>query len=85
MVDYTCDFQDIVRYYEGKKITLNCAFDVYSGLKPNISSDVDKMIRHMNDIKIVCANSSSGKQELFALKHTEELIRNVYKKQIKFK
>ncbi len=50
-----------------------------------LDADVDKMIRHMNDIKIVCANSSSGKQELFALKHAEELIRNVYKKQIKFK
>lgn len=50
-----------------------------------LDADVDKMIRHMNDIKIVCANRQSGKQELFALKHAEELIRNVYKKQIKFK
>lgn len=50
-----------------------------------LDADVDKMIRHMNDIRSVCANRQSGKQELFALKHAEELIRNVYKKQIKFK
>lgn len=50
-----------------------------------LDADVDKMTRHMNDIRSVCANSQSGKQELFALKHADELIRNVYKKQIKFK
>lgn len=50
-----------------------------------LDADVDKMVRHMNDIKNVCANSSSGKQELFALKYADELIRDVYKKQIKFK
>ena len=40
MVGYTCEFQDVDRYYEGKKITLNCDLAVdLSTKKPNIPTD----------------------------------------------
>ena len=41
MVGYTCDSQDVVRYYEGQKITLTCDLSVDPDTKkPNIPSDV---------------------------------------------
>ena len=41
MVGYTCDLQDVVRYYEGQKITMTCDISVDpSTKKPNIPSDV---------------------------------------------